>query len=505
MKYFLTLLLALCTVFTSFSQDAKIYFDTASPEIRKAEEAKLEEMANLYFQEKNYISLVGYCDKSGSEEYNLQLSQKRVNAIRDYFLKKGIPLAQIQTDYKGEQGTAKEDQEYRKVDIFMMKVSKEPVLKIKEDLVLEEPRLIENRAVISEIKENDVVIPSNNFKEMTYDTYMDSIMPMEQVHKLDNEKENIIKGEKGTWIKIPENAFVDENGEPAKGEIVVNLKEYYSKKDFIADRLSTISKGNLIKSAGMIHIEAKSMNKQLSLEKDKTIELLFPKMDQQYSTFYGERMDDGSMDWEKGENDTESQPVNFDDLAVTMTLDGKGLELVEKEVAEERNASANFDGREGALEIFTDSMSLAHKNYKDSVRLVAVNEMKNDWKAKKALSTKLKSNNLGYINCDRFMDRKTYDAEILVEVTNDVRAISGFLVFKNLNSVMEIRQQEKNIFFYNANFPLGMNVDLIIVGRDDDNGLYLYQKSFRLSKKNAEKIELVKSSYEKLDEILSNM
>ena len=510
MKYFLLLLLALCTVFTSFSQDAKIYFDTESSAIRTTEEAKLEEMASLYFQEKDYISLVGYCDKSGSEEYNLQLSEKRVNAIRDYFLKKGIPLAQILRDYKGEQGTVNKDQAYRKVDIFMIKVSREPILEIKEEVVLEEPRLKEEHTVISEMKQEDVAIPKDvekvqQARKMTYDTYMTSIMPVKQIHTLENGKENIIQGEKGTWIKIPENAFVDKNGEAVKGEVVVNLKEYYSKKDFIADRLSTISKGNLIKSAGMIHIEAKSMNKQLSLAKDKEIEILFPKMNQQYSTFYGERMDDGSMDWEIDKNATQPQPANFDDLAVTMTLDGKGLELVDKEEAEARNASANFDGREGALEIFTDSMSLEHKNYKDSVRLVEVNEMKNDWKAKKTLSTRLRSNNLGYINCDRFMDRKTYDAEILVEVTNDVRAISGFLVFKNLNSVMEIRQQEKNIFFYNANFPLGMNVDLIIVGRDDNNELYLYQNSFRLSKKNAKKIELVKSSYDKLDEILSGM
>ncbi|MGK0388675.1 MAG: hypothetical protein ACI94Y_001407 [Maribacter sp.] len=494
MKYFLTLLLALCTVFTSFSQDAKVYFDTASPEIRKAEEAKLEGMTNLYFQDKNYISLVGYCDKSGSEEYNLLLSQKRVNVIKDYFLKKGIPLAQIQTDYKGEQGVAKEDQEYRKVDIFMMKVSKEPVLKIKEDLVLEEPRLIENRVVIPEIKKNDVVISSNDFKEMTYDTYMDSIMPTKQIHILENGKENIIKGEKGTWIKLPENAFVDGNGEPAKGEIVVNLKEYYSKKDFVADRLSTISKGNLIKSGGMIHLEAKSMNKQLSLAKDKTIELLFPRMDQQYFTFYGQRMDDGSIDWEKGENDTQSQSVNLDDFDVTMTLDGNGLELVEKEVAKERNKSATFKGRNGVFQEITDS-----------VRLEKINNKINYWKTKEAVSTRLKSNRIGYINCDRFMDSETSDTEILVEVADNVKATYGLLVFKDLNSVIEIRQQEKNIFFYNANLPLGKNVDLIIVGRDDDNGLYLYQKSFRLSKKNAEKIELVKSSYEKLDEILSNM
>lgn len=47
-------------------------------------------------------SIEGYADATGSEEYNLKLSQRRAEAVRDYLVKKGIPVENLSAKGMGE-------------------------------------------------------------------------------------------------------------------------------------------------------------------------------------------------------------------------------------------------------------------------------------------------------------------------------------------------------------------------------------------------------------------
>ena len=48
------------------------------------------------------IELFGHTDNVGENKYNLQLSQKRADAVRKYFIEKGIPAADISALGQGE-------------------------------------------------------------------------------------------------------------------------------------------------------------------------------------------------------------------------------------------------------------------------------------------------------------------------------------------------------------------------------------------------------------------
>jgi len=48
------------------------------------------------------IRIVGHTDSRGSEEYNQSLSVRRANAVRDYFVSKGISAARLSTSGEGE-------------------------------------------------------------------------------------------------------------------------------------------------------------------------------------------------------------------------------------------------------------------------------------------------------------------------------------------------------------------------------------------------------------------
>jgi outer membrane protein OmpA-like peptidoglycan-associated protein len=67
------------------------------------------------------IQLIGHSDKAGSNEYNLELSQKRVAEIKKYLASKGVNLNRIVETYEGEDMPRyEEDEKNRRVEIFIL-------------------------------------------------------------------------------------------------------------------------------------------------------------------------------------------------------------------------------------------------------------------------------------------------------------------------------------------------------------------------------------------------
>jgi OmpA family/PEGA domain len=73
------------------------------------------------------LLLVGHADVRGPQQYNLELSERRVDAVKSYLVSKGIPAAKIQTRAEGkkqelsEQQVAKlQSQDPQKPDTWMM-------------------------------------------------------------------------------------------------------------------------------------------------------------------------------------------------------------------------------------------------------------------------------------------------------------------------------------------------------------------------------------------------
>ena len=48
------------------------------------------------------VSITGYTDRSGSDRYNLALSQRRAAAVRDYLVSRGVPMSAMTTQGFGE-------------------------------------------------------------------------------------------------------------------------------------------------------------------------------------------------------------------------------------------------------------------------------------------------------------------------------------------------------------------------------------------------------------------
>lgn len=109
-----------------YAIDLNILFEEASAQIDQAADLEELEQLLLFMQVKTDIRIVveGHTDKVGAEKYNLDLSLRRANAVKEYLVKKGIDASRIDTKGYGwsapaypYQGTEKENPLNRRIEV----------------------------------------------------------------------------------------------------------------------------------------------------------------------------------------------------------------------------------------------------------------------------------------------------------------------------------------------------------------------------------------------------
>lgn len=100
-----------------------IYFDHDKSEIRPEHFEYLNEMARILDGIHDLrVEVIGHTDAVGTDEYNVGLSKRRAQAIKDYFKSQGIAPDKLEIDFKGERqpvdsnNTSEGKQRNRRVD-----------------------------------------------------------------------------------------------------------------------------------------------------------------------------------------------------------------------------------------------------------------------------------------------------------------------------------------------------------------------------------------------------
>lgn len=87
-------------------QLANVFFEIDSWEVKNESLTELNNLASLLTENKNLIvEIGGYTDSTGTEKYNLVLSEKRALSVVNYLIKKGIPTERLK--YKGYGNTSR--------------------------------------------------------------------------------------------------------------------------------------------------------------------------------------------------------------------------------------------------------------------------------------------------------------------------------------------------------------------------------------------------------------
>lgn len=84
-----------------------VYFDFDSAVLTEAAQKNLVSMAEaLKINPTVKLGIEGHTDERGSPEYNLHLSEKRAQAIKEFLVASGIPADRLVTSGKGEESPA---------------------------------------------------------------------------------------------------------------------------------------------------------------------------------------------------------------------------------------------------------------------------------------------------------------------------------------------------------------------------------------------------------------
>lgn len=75
-----------------------VYFETAEYELLTASFSELNKLVELMNQNPTLTILIeGHTDVIGDKKANMELSQKRVNSVKNYLISKGIESKRIET------------------------------------------------------------------------------------------------------------------------------------------------------------------------------------------------------------------------------------------------------------------------------------------------------------------------------------------------------------------------------------------------------------------------
>ncbi len=237
------------------------------------------------------IYLQAHTDNNAGDSYNIQLSSKRAQAVKDYLLEKELKSARIISKAFGEKKP--------KTD------NNTPTGKA------------DNRRV--EIILNTYCINSTN-------DVLNEIRPdYKQTYTILTNQNNTIKGSNGTNIIIPANTITTLKGLPVQGSVNIVLEEYLKPADAAFNQLSTASNGRLLESGGMFSIKAYSMEskEELKLNEGSSMTVYMPtiNMRNNMSLFTAVQNTDGTTEWKmtstpflpKGlEKNETTKPVKLD-------------------------------------------------------------------------------------------------------------------------------------------------------------------------------------------------
>ncbi|MDA3902906.1 MAG: OmpA family protein [Desulfuromusa sp.] len=109
------------------TMSSEVSFDFNSASIKSTFQSPLNKIADIMSRyPQTNIVVVGHTDNVGSDQYNLELSLRRANAVADYLILRGVATARMGTEGRGEmEPIASNDNvvgraQNRRVEIFVV-------------------------------------------------------------------------------------------------------------------------------------------------------------------------------------------------------------------------------------------------------------------------------------------------------------------------------------------------------------------------------------------------
>ncbi len=310
-----------------------------------------------------------------------------------------------------------------------------------------------------------ILISCSEKESLTFDKELQQLSDKPQIFTVTNHIGDTLETKNGTRIIIKPNTFVFNDGQDTKEPIQIEVKDVFDKSEMILNGVGTVSNGRLLESYGMVNLAATVEGKELKIKDNNSITVIIPNKKQGLGgeLFYGVQTD-SLLNWDQ-------EGPKADSITVIETI----VPLIDGQFVVRRTTSNSIMGY--------DSTSTEQANYVPK-------------------SYEFEVSNLGWINCDRFIDfsNKTSIAIYLKKHSQPI----AYMVFVDINSIMDFYFNNKGVATID-NLPSGYPVKLIVIDKIENDYMWADQNLILGSqtKINIEtrkiKIEDLKNNLKKLD------
>lgn len=478
------LLLLLTALAASAQQQFTVYFDHGKHVPTVPSNTALQQfLQSIAVRSVDIVTVRGYADKTGEDNYNRSLSEKRAMQVA-VIIQQYWPDARIQASAFGS--------------LF-------PVSDKDDELHL-------NRRV-------EITVALFDKDTIDLEPFREDVET--QTFSIDLDDTVIIKGKEGTVIKIPPGSIQSRDSVVMRGAAVARLKEYYKHADMLLAGVHTASTEGLLQTGGMFSLIIIQDNDTASTNTRKQLEIRMPMNNPGLTNMnvYEQPHNDGdTMLWintRRQFRETLSYwkwPRNNRLHGIITARDGDYNNLSVGGVFPYED---HYKWR-----LFRRTPMI--KNYKvtieklDSVTLsVRATFNYRRWAfpktgtlvwdtaytvpyVQKEYITEI--DRMNFINCDRFYDVKD-PAELIVQ-TGDFRGMRVMLYFKKIAAFMPAERHPSGSRF--SQIPKDEEVYIVAMGKRNGE-LYFGQQQYRTEKKGVVNLSLAKMTAEQCKKILTDI
>ncbi|NVK28340.1 MAG: OmpA family protein [Flavobacteriia bacterium] len=239
-----------------------LYFGYDLDELTDEHRSQLSEFVSSLECDSVLLEVSGHTDNHASDEYNLALSQRRVNAAMLGLAELGISAAQVSTERKGE---------------FVPVATND----------LDDGRAKNRRVEIRIVDCEDESSNASGRQLLTLDILLDSLQFLPSVHSIQGRKASAIDiGEQGVLF-VPEESFINPRTQRVeRGDIKLHVYVIESEGDLIRSKVVTRTSSDILQSAGMIRVVPMKGNDTLIFAKTLRMSY-FRSIDPSFGAFVG--------------------------------------------------------------------------------------------------------------------------------------------------------------------------------------------------------------------------
>jgi OmpA family len=410
MRFFSTVFLLSAGILSANAQkvDCMYYFDSDVDTLSLQAESHVKNWAASHFHFRHdVLELRGHTDKNANDAYNELLSMRRAKRIEAILVEQGFD--HIRLSYYGE---------------------KVPLCERDDEACLSTNRRVE------------VIL----YNEMDEKWMAAAHLVAPEVIFVNTTSAVTFEGANGTKFHLGLGNLLTPNGLPYFGPVRAEIREVLTPLDCIESKISTICNNRIIETGGMCEVHLYRASDNMPLNINGTFEIQFPSQSASFEegmqTFQGVSTTD-QLEWKPG--DFEVLPYDLKWYLVEKKLNKTTSDWWPSGTG--APSTAEYPKSVNVYKCDTTWLS-ENEIIKKRARITRGNLLKNA----------IKSSNLGWINCDRFLQMEN---TVALKIVMEEKPLTAYIVLENRRVGLD--------YLYYPNVRIPANEPITIICMSDEN------------------------------------